>query len=746
MIKSALLCVIFLLITCQAFSQEDADTSLLKLKLEKSRPDTNRVQLLLSMSRVYFDNSSNSLTRVDTAGKYAQKAIKLSQHLRYTNGLATSLLLQSNVYRKRGQLQLAQLYLDSSITMIKKQADPVQLAKAYLDVWFRYVQDAEAAKLQLKYYQMALSLLRKTNAKLSTAYALSRIGNMYRYAGDNKTALTYLEESLAIYQQENYSQIYLVYEQIAWINVQLGNIQSGLQYDLKAAAIVEKLKLKTLIVSIIYNSIGIMFYRQDIYDKALYYYKKALVVAEFNHNQDHIRNLHANIAAVLLRTGKTKEAINTLQIFKKYPPTDVNMTVKGANMFLEAYLRLKEFDKAQPYYQQLAQIDTGTVASADIKEIILRGIITYLQATKQFKASVPYLKGYEPYWKKTDNFSKASQAELLAFRTDSGMGNYLSAIQHHVRYKAWSDSLLGKEKAKQFSQLSLKFETEKKDKELSDREQHIDLLKKQSKLQQSVLLHERQLKNGVFAGLLLLSALFGVGYSRYRLKLKTNKQLEKQQAEINSKNNSLQALLAEKEWLLKEIHHRVKNNLQIVISLLNTQSAYLDNPIALDAIRNSQNRMHAISLIHQKLYQSENLATIDMCVYIRELIEYLGESLNNENEIIMDMDVCLVNLDVSQAVPLGLILNEAISNSIKYAFSAIQKGTITITLKAIADEYYLLSIADNGVGLPEGFDVHRTKSLGLRLMQGLSDQLDGEFSLESDHGLRVSVTFKRHFL
>lgn len=165
----------------------------------------------------------------------------------------------------------------------------------------------------------------------------------------------------------------------------------------------------------------------------------------------------------------------------------------------------------------------------------------------------------------------------------------------------------------------------------------------------------------------------GLIYNRYRLKRRSNLVLEQKQGEINAQNELLRKILNEKEWLLREIHHRVKNNLQIVISLLNTQSAYLDNEDALVAIRNSQNRMHAMSLIHQKLYQSDNLAEIDMKWYIKELVDYMIECFGTDNKIQFTLETEAIKLDVAQAVPLGLILNEAISNVIKYAFPADKK-------------------------------------------------------------------------
>lgn len=223
------------------------------------------------------------------------------------------------------------------------------------------------------------------------------------------------------------------------------------------------------------------------------------------------------------------------------------------------------------------------------------------------------------------------------------------------------------------------------------------------------------------------------------MKRKTNAILEAKQEEINSKNNKLERLVAEKEWLLKEIHHRVKNNLQIVISLLNTQSAYLDNQEALEAIQNSQHRMHAMSLIHQKLYQTDNLSSINMPWYIKELADYLKDSFDHEGKIKFELSLAAIDLDVAQAVPLGLILNEAITNAIKYAFPN-GKGIINILLEE-SDTNYLLRISDNGTGLPEDFELAETDSLGMNLMRGLAEQLDGTYTIQSDKGVIITINF-----
>ena len=177
------------------------------------------------------------------------------------------------------------------------------------------------------------------------------------------------------------------------------------------------------------------------------------------------------------------------------------------------------------------------------------------------------------------------------------------------------------------------------------------------------------------------------------------------------------------------------------MSLLNSQSAYIDNAPALTAIHDSQHRVHAMSLIHQKLYNSENVSSIDMKFYIRELVSYLAESFNTGQRIRFEYDLEPLEMDVSQAVPLGLILNEAITNAIKYAFPNDRNGTITISLTNTSANNYLLTISDNGIGMPSQPGNRRAGSLGISLMTGLAEDLEGKFTIENDNGTRLKISF-----
>ena len=218
------------------------------------------------------------------------------------------------------------------------------------------------------------------------------------------------------------------------------------------------------------------------------------------------------------------------------------------------------------------------------------------------------------------------------------------------------------------------------------------------------------------------------------------KKLQVQQKEISGKNESLRHLVEEKEWLLKEIHHRVKNNLQTVVSLLESQSHYLEKD-ALMAVQNSQHRVYAMSLIHQKLYSPENPTTIKMSAYLPELVNYLSDSFNIKQRIKFSLHINEIELDVSQAIPLGLILNEAITNAIKYAFSSRDDNQIAISMKFVEKDRIELVISDNGRGLPDSFQSNKNETLGLKLIKGLTEDINGSLSIKSMEGTHITVSF-----
>ncbi len=214
--------------------------------------------------------------------------------------------------------------------------------------------------------------------------------------------------------------------------------------------------------------------------------------------------------------------------------------------------------------------------------------------------------------------------------------------------------------------------------------------------------------------------------------------------------------LDEKEVLLREIHHRVKNNLQIISSLINLQSNKVDDPLIFDSFKEIQNRVRSIALIHEKLYQSKDLSKINFAEYIPQLASDLYRSYEISPFIDLEVYVDDILLDINKALPCGLIINELITNSIKHAFpeikkysgeisasnsNKIKKGKINISFSNKGNMYEL-KVWDNGIGYPESLDIEKTETLGLRLVNSLKGQLNSQVELKNDHGANFTLKFQ----
>jgi two-component sensor histidine kinase/CHASE2 domain-containing sensor protein len=223
----------------------------------------------------------------------------------------------------------------------------------------------------------------------------------------------------------------------------------------------------------------------------------------------------------------------------------------------------------------------------------------------------------------------------------------------------------------------------------------------------------------------------------------SNGRLSDLTGELTTSNTRLSALVEEKNVLLKEIHHRVKNNMQVISSLLNLQSDHIQDPGALEIFADTRNRVRSMALIHEKLYQSSDLAQINFGEYIKALTSGLASSFASKMRgvrIATESDDVLLTVD--EAVPCGLIVNELVTNCFKYAFAGGAPGEIKVALKRLPEKKLQLSVGDDGVGFPESIDFRTTESLGLQLVNTLTDQLDGSIALRNGRGTTFEITFE----
>ncbi len=220
--------------------------------------------------------------------------------------------------------------------------------------------------------------------------------------------------------------------------------------------------------------------------------------------------------------------------------------------------------------------------------------------------------------------------------------------------------------------------------------------------------------------------------------------VDRRAAQLRQTNEQLKLSLHEKEILLKEVHHRVKNNLNVIISLLSLQSKSFKDPKVLEVFENSKNRIYSIALVHEQLYQSQTFSQINCKDYIRQLVSGLFHSCNDGSaQIKLTFELDEIYLNIETAIPCGMIINEIVTNAIKYAFPEHRSGEIKISLKADKLKKYYLVIQDNGIGFPPEYDWKNASSLGLTLVRLLMKQLDGSIELQHDiNGVSFHIIFR----
>ena len=239
----------------------------------------------------------------------------------------------------------------------------------------------------------------------------------------------------------------------------------------------------------------------------------------------------------------------------------------------------------------------------------------------------------------------------------------------------------------------------------------------------------------------LIFCVVGLAFFCYRIVRQKNRELIEKNDIIAEKERLLVRISRERQWLLKEIHHRVKNNLHTIFSLLESQATYLKDD-ALNAIEMSQHRVYAMSLIHKKLYRRKDLGLVDVAGYLNEFVRYLFQSFGSPSNINIKLDVTALELQVSQAVPVGLIINEALTNTLKHAFPDHRPGIVQVNMQLYGNRVKL-TISDDGIGLPEGYQLIEN-TLGMGLMNGLAGEMDGEITISSHQGTIITVWFDQN--
>lgn len=716
--------------------RSDREKDQLLKDLGSNIDDTTRVLRLQALSHYYVLKAGELKADMDTSFYYVKKSEILSNEIDYDRGKWQSLLIYSQIYRESDKRQLGKIMLDKAFKVASKERALWFEAECNRELSEYYDFSREGLDNKIIYIKKAVKLSSKGGSIKQEANLLVFLAMQYNFVGMGKEALICLEKAKFLYQKIKVENSENLYNQIAKTSLNLGLYSQAVNYGLLAIKQAEMNKFYYYL-TIDYNTVGLAYYNMANYKLAVQYHQKGLDYELNNRtvvNQNSIRLLY-NIINDYVALGKVNEAEIT---FKKYK--DVIFANVNKNDIYEVICQIILFDQtnnrkeANFYVRQLQLIqkeDRGYTPDR-IALDINHTLIEHFLRIKKYDVATTYMIDNKHILKKKLNATMTNTNQLLEFKLDSAKGNYTKAIASLKKYQKTKDSLFNEAKAYQIASLQIKYETDKKD-------SNIHLLTNESLIQKVIIEKDRVTKLVITLVLILFLIIICLLFRRYRSKIKSNKALIVKQNEIEKMNESLKLYVQEKELLLKEIHHRVKNNLQIVMSLLSSQSSYLTDKASIVAIKDSQHRIYSMSLIHQKLYQSEGICIIKMPEYIRELIGYLRDSY--QNSIQFEINVDEIALDTTIAIPIGLIINEAITNTFKHAFPNNRKGIVKIQLSMSTQSTVVLKISDDGIGIPESIDTSQLNSLGMSLMEGLSREMNGNLKVTRLNGTTVSVAF-----
>ncbi|WP_158286597.1 histidine kinase dimerization/phosphoacceptor domain -containing protein [Chitinophaga sp. S165] len=704
--------------------------------IRKSPRDLVSVHATLLVGQDYLERPGSNQTDLDSALRWFNKARALSRSLKYQKGERESLRMIAKYHFESGDIAAGKkTYLDV-IRQYHAENNIFDEADWWIDLGYRIPDRDSTFPEKITYMTNALDIYQQLRDNPRAQWVLGARAEVYRRQGNLNMAEDGFLQVLNLQKIQGDRYLQNTYYTLMDINLYRGDYNKALAYGIACVQYIDHTGDSTVAPDA-YEKLGTIYSQLTDHDRSIEWYKKALVQHEKNTDKEHACRINYFLTKELIKAGLPREALTILnRSMKNYPPKEPLNRELMAGAFADCYAALKQYQLAEKYYREMIYLENLTRSGNQISAMAYYSIGKFYLDREQYQQADGYLDTALTITPGRMPLSIVKDIHFMLFKTDSVLNRYEQAINHLRTFQGLSDSIFNATRIRQLEELQVRYETSQKEKDIL-------LLRQKSELQQKQIEQSNLLKRVTFGSIILLILLLLLSVNRYRLKQRSMRQLAMQQKEITDKNVSLQRLLKEKEWLIKEVHHRVKNNLQIVMSLLNTQSNFLESEAALAAIKDSAHRMQSISLIHQKLYQSEYLSLVNMPSYIHELVHYLEDSYRGVRRIYFDMHIAPIDLDVSQAVPMGLILSEAVTNAIKYAFPDDRAGCITISLDYVAPEHLLLMISDNGAGLPADVDFAAGKSLGVRLIQTFSAQLEGELSIESKDGLTIRLLFRQ---
>ncbi|NBW34665.1 MAG: hypothetical protein EBR30_06520 [Cytophagia bacterium] len=623
-------------------------------------------------------------------------------------GLVPFLFILSSCFSVAGQAKIDSLKNRIKLSEGRLSNEEMAALLSRIGWEFGEIQQSDSA---LYYYKMVLGIKESVDdATLASTY--NGIGVAFQRLGFIDSSIYYFEDAAKLYEllKDSASVAYAhqVDSNLAGIYKNKGQYDKALECSFNALSKLERMKPGRALASC-YNTIGAIYSNTGDFYKALLYYRKSLNVRKLIDYQKGIGQSFNNIGEAHINLMEYDSALFYLN---KSLEIKGQLGESGAvvlNNLGEVQFRLNKLDEAEENFQK--SLELMRVANDQMGQ--LQALISLLKINllkKETGYAEKKLGEIEDIVYKVGSLKYLKQFLELKVGLFGLKKDYKNGFQVSQTLLVIKDSLLSKEKAEALMNMQVRYETEQK-------EQQIDLLEKEQVLQKLELEKNKLWIQGLLITALLLSVIAVLVFVQFK------------SSQRNKKRN---------DFLLKELNHRVKNNLQILSSLLTLQSQQLTDENAINAVKSSEGRVNAMALIHKKLYTENQNQQINMNAYVNELVRYLTHSYGfSSRGLVSSLDIEEIQLDVDKAIPLGLIINELISNAFKYAFNDNEESELKINLKLSSPQKLLVSIQDNGPGTPE--QIENSPSFGLKMVQTLVKELKGKITITSDKGTHIHL-------
>lgn len=593
-------------------------------------------------------------------------------------------------------------YFNKSLTLAQATIMKEELLDIHYNIAYYYTR-FENYVLSIENFKQAADYAIELNIEKRLAYIYNNLGLMYHYSADYGNAIFYNLKSLELKEKIGDNTIGLNHVNMALSYLKQENYNKAFEHNFIAIGIFEKAE-KLNYIALTHKNIGDLHLDIHQLDSARYYYKKS-----FDYYND--VNDKTSIARLFMVMGNidTKERLFR-DAESKYQQALESLPENGSKK-----LRCALYSNISGLHMELAAGKTSNKTVNLNKALKYSGMM--LSVSKEIGSLEHEVESLDKLYRTYELLNVKEQALIYA-------GKYIVA----------RDSLFSEQKQKSILDLQTKYETEKKTYEIEFLNKENDMIA--YKLSQSELLHKKQ-KTIIYllvGGLLVISTLVFIIYRYYLLTKKSNHKLISQNRVITKQKE-------EKELLVQEIHHRVKNNLQIISSLFDLQLRSTEDITTKNALVDGLTRVKSVALLHELLHQNEDALNVDFSEFTNNLIGHIGKSFDEKKGFDFDINIPEnVQFDIAKTIPLGLIINELTTNAFKYSAKNGDAGLISVKLHQENDAFKL-EIKDQGEGLPEELDVTKSKSLGLRLVRTLSSQINGKLNYEYDEGAKFVLAF-----